>query len=75
MLFLFGYDFTSSSDFYRPLDEFLDWWFFVIPLLVMECYIQIAKRLYSFNKEPEQYTPLRFIDGEAAESSTGSVNL
>lgn len=52
MLFAFGYSFSTSSDFYRPLDEFLDWWFFVIPLFFMETYIRVSR--YLRNKRVER---------------------
>jgi len=42
-LFLCGYDMSNPSDFYRPLDEFLDWWFFLLPLFLIECYIRLSK--------------------------------
>ncbi len=50
-LFICGYSFTNSDDFYRPVDEFLDWWFFVVPLFCMEMYIQIDKFIKNKNTE------------------------
>ena len=36
---LLGYRFSTSLDFHRPLDEFMDWWFFVPNLVVAELVI------------------------------------
>lgn len=37
--FLFGYEVRSLADFHRPLDEFLDWWYFVPNLVVTEAVV------------------------------------
>lgn len=35
-----GYSLNSTKDFMRPLDMILDWWFFVVPLIIAEIYIR-----------------------------------
>lgn len=42
VLELFGYMLTTPSDFYRPIDRILDWWFFIIPLVCAEIYIRLC---------------------------------
>lgn len=38
-----GYSYTGYQDFKRPLDEMLDWWFGIVPLVLAETYIQIQR--------------------------------
>ena len=59
MLSLCGYHVTNSSDFFRPIDELLDWWFFLVPLFVMEIYIRLNN--YRRNKIVE-YTILYSLE-------------
>lgn len=40
---LFDYSVNSPEDFLRPLDEILDWFFFLFPMICMELYIQWPK--------------------------------
>lgn len=59
VLFLLGYQFTQTSDFKRPLDMILDWWFFLFPMFMAELWIRWPIIKYyicklSFKKSEEQ---------------------
>lgn len=53
LYFLFNYQVNSPEDFSRPLDEFLDWFFFLFPLFCAECFV----RTTNYFKQ-KKYSPL-----------------
>lgn len=56
ILKLCGYTVISVDDFKRPLDEFLNWWFFLAPLFLMELYIRINDYIVNKRKRMNLYT-------------------
>ena len=50
ILSLCGYHVTTTSDFYRPIDMILDWFFFLFPMIICELFLQ-KKKIYSLLKK------------------------
>jgi hypothetical protein len=49
-----GYEVAGFEDFHRPLDEFLDWWFFVPNLIITEAFVWYLHRRDSVAQQQEQ---------------------